>query len=685
MPMLLRRATPALRLVVVVALGVVAVGLAASTAANQPVTGHAFVPGDRLNSSAGATSVRQLDLLPEPGEIDEDEALDRFFARQDRFVALLAGDGLAVRPASGGERIPLEARERGVDDLPALFWIQAAVGLGALLISGWVWSLRPRDLASGLFALSGLSTLAFTLSAAVYSTRELALPADLFLILRAFNTGGSCLFGIAMIALFLVYPVRLRHWRPLMALTCLVFGAWTLAAIARWVPAFALGNLVTLTEMVAILLAILAQYVATRGQPRARAILTWFGLSVLIGAGGFIALNALPLVLGREVALDQAFAFLFFLVIYLGLAAGLRRYRLFELDGWAFRILFNLAGAALLLALDAVLVLAVSMEPAEAFGVALIAIAFLYLPLRDELSRRFTRSAGPRHRGLLFESVVDVALTPPGADKKASWRALLERVFDPLALRAVTAGPDVAIEEDGLALVVPAVGDLPAMRLEHGHGGRRLFSPRDRGEAREMVSMLRHALESRRAYEEGVAEERARIARDMHDNIGARLLGALHNPVVERKDGMIRETLSDLRDIINNAARSDLSLEETLADLRQETAERLSSAGIALSWRADAQAPPLAPQAVQALRSIIREAVSNVIRHAGAHHVDVALTPGEGGIVLQVSDDGAGFDVEGAKAGNGLANMHARLTALSGRMDLVSREDGTTLTAIIPT
>ena len=169
-----------------------------------------------------------------------------------------------------------------------------------------------------------------------------------------------------------------------------------------------------------------------------------------------------------------------------------------------------------------------------------------------------------------------------------------------------------------------------------------------------------------------MAEERARISRDMHDNIGARLLSALHYPGADRKDRLIRDALSDFRDIINDTAAETLSLDEMLADLRVECADRLEAANIALDWRADevGRTVALAP-AVHTLRSILREAVSNVLRHAEATRVEVHVRCDHGRIELCAKDNGRGLAAANAALpghGHGLANIRTRLEAFKGTL-----------------
>ncbi|PWE16833.1 histidine kinase [Marinicauda salina] len=590
---------------------------------------------------------------------------------------------VALQPAGRGA-LGLD----GLRPLAALslrFWVQIAVGLGAFLIAAWIWALRPRDPAVLLFALSGAATMLFTYSAAAGGAAVMALEPWAAGLLFNANVLGASLFGVVMIALFLIYPVRPPGWRTAIVVATGVFAAWTGLELVGATPSWSSVHLITLVEMIGIFAAVGAQYLATRDDPRGRAVTIWLGLSVLVGSGAFITLVALPRSLGFAGVVDPRYAFSSFLLIYAGVAVGLQRYRLFELGEWAFLILFYLGGAALLVAVDAMLVYAASLAPASAFGVALLAVAFLYLPLRDTLARRLLHRSRLDEQQI-FHSVVDVVFEPSNRARADRWRRLLSRVFAPLEI-APAKWPVQApqIRADGLELALPGVADIPDLVLRYPWRGRGLFGSRHRRTAEHLITLMSHAEAGRAAYDRGVAEERSRIARDMHDNIGAQLLGALHSRQADRKDMMIRETLTDLRDVINNAASPGLTFDETLAELRAETAERLAMVDIGLDWSVEADDPPdLTPGAAHALRSIIREAVSNVIKHAGASQVRMRLVHSGGRAELTVEDDGAGFDATAASAGDGLANIRARVRALRGSLDLAAIDPGVRLTARFP-
>tara|TARA_R110002073_G_scaffold19336_29_gene70837 strand:- start:2391 stop:4310 length:1920 start_codon:yes stop_codon:yes gene_type:complete len=564
-------------------------------------------------------------------------------------------------------------------------WWQLAVGFGALFISGWVWSLRPGDLAARLFYLSGLATQAFTFAPIPFSVAGFEASNTSLQALSVINGAGASAFGVAMVAFFLVYPNRLPGWRWIGTATVVVFGAWSVAYFTGHVPASPGMHLVTLMEMVAIFAALAAQYVAARDDPKARAILIWLGGSVAIGAGSFIALVSLPNSLGFGPLIDARLAFGFFLVIYLGCAAGLARYRLFELGDWAFRGLFYAVGAVLLVAIDALLIFLLPLSQASALAVTLIAVTLIYLPLRDMLSRWLLKRANLTDQDMLRE-VIDTAFAP-AQERAGRWLQTLRNLFNPLEYRAISsAEADVRISEEGLAMTLPALAGSPALELRYPWKGQGLFGPRHARTAQQLIALMRQAEESRAAHERGVSEERSRIARDMHDNIGAQLLGALHSQEAARKDSMIRETLTGLRDIINNASPAGVAVTNLAADLRAETAERVAASCIALVWNSDiAPGSQMTPAALHALRSVVRESVSNVIRHSGAGRLEVHLRGDETGMTLTVIDDGKGFDVDGDFSGKGLDNMKSRLDGLNGQITFKALSPGTHVTAWFPT
>jgi len=566
---------------------------------------------------------------------------------------------------------------------PPLFWWQLFTGNGAIAISGWVWSLRPGDLATRFFLISGVSTLVFTLAVAGFSIGGTLYSVPLRAGLLMINQAGAILFGIAMIGLFLVYPARLPHWKRWLAAAASIFSIWAILAFAGVLTHPGVIHRITLTEMILIMLVLVFQYFYSRHDPRARAILIWLGGAVAIGAGLFIVTVAAPNAFGYAALVDVRKAFGFFLIIYLGCAAGLLRYRLFDLGDWAFRALFYALLIVLIIALDTFIILVLPLDQGPALALSLLIVTLVYFPIRDTLLQRLFKRTNLSDQRLLQE-VINTAFAPKDL-RAGQWRQSLQSLFRPLEIRLVEPRSDlVAIGEEGLTLYLPELADSPALELRYLWNGQGLFGPSQARTAQHLVELMRRAEESRAAHERGVSEERIRIARDIHDNIGAQLMAALHSHEAGRKDVMIRESLSDLRNIINNAPANAELISDMLADLRGETAERMAASGIKLDWPAHpGTSAILMPEHSQALRSLIREAASNTIRHARASRFSFALTDEDAQIVIVLADDGTGFDAAQFNTGHGLPNMKSRARLLGGEIRF-STEGGTRIVVSIP-
>lgn len=639
------------------------------------------------DATGGRVTLAPADLLEEPDVLDSYADMRAFFARQDLITTMLRNGPLTLTVQARGQTrdyIVAPARTRPALTLPFTFWIQIAVGLGGVWIGAWIWALHGADWATRCLAISGVGLMISAFAAAIYSTRELALPGDLFHVLSALNHFGAFAFGAGMIGLFMVYPRRLYSVRAL-SLPAIVLGIWFGLAQVGVLHSPAVGiHMGVILALLAIAGLVGQQFWATRGDPRDRAALAWLGLAVLVGSSAFVVTVIAPQLLGIESYLSQSLAFVFFLLIYLGVALGVARFQLFELANWSYRILFYVVGVLLLLGIDALLIFTIVDDRAPAFALSLLIVALVWLPLRDTLGRWVLRRKEPA-RADRFRKIIDVALTPPERDQQDRWRALLVEMFNPLHIVQGGDISDPALRDDGLTLALPRVGPLSALDLRYADGGRRLYSSRDLDLATDMTALLEQALESRMAYEKGVTEERGRIARDIHDNIGVQLLAALHNPDAPRKDRMIQETLIDLRDIINNAADPDRSFDEVIADLRAQIADQLFIAGVGLKWDVvNSLGVSLPTQTTAALRAIIRETVQNVLKHAAATQLTVAVIIERDAVEVGIRDNGKGFGLKPVTLGNGLSNLRDRTAASGGWIAIDSTPTGTTVSAKLP-
>jgi two-component system sensor histidine kinase DesK len=190
-----------------------------------------------------------------------------------------------------------------------------------------------------------------------------------------------------------------------------------------------------------------------------------------------------------------------------------------------------------------------------------------------------------------------------------------------------------------------------------------------------------------------VAEERLRISRDVHDVVGRALAtvavkSELAAELARRGDAravdeilavrtLAQESSREVRGVVAGYRSVDLATE--LAGARSV----LSAAGIAV--RVLGVVPPLDPPRQQALAWVVREAVTNVVRHSAAGECVLRLEQTGGATVLTVTNDGVrrAAPVPGP-GGNGLAGLRERLAAVGGAVTTRSDGDRFVLTARVP-
>ena len=194
---------------------------------------------------------------------------------------------------------------------------------------------------------------------------------------------------------------------------------------------------------------------------------------------------------------------------------------------------------------------------------------------------------------------------------------------------------------------------------------------------------------SRAAHAVAIERVRTHIATDLHDDIGATLSQiAILNEVALARLGDPPERA---RPLLESAARSARELVDTMGDIvwsvdprrdrvdevvrrmRRAAEEICAAREIKLEFEApDGQGRALEPATRRQIFLVFKESLSNCVRHSGCRTIRVALRVEARSIDLAVSDDGAGFDPEIARDGNGLASMRRRAQSIGGRLTVRS-------------
>jgi signal transduction histidine kinase len=186
--------------------------------------------------------------------------------------------------------------------------------------------------------------------------------------------------------------------------------------------------------------------------------------------------------------------------------------------------------------------------------------------------------------------------------------------------------------------------------------------------------------------------ERQRLMHDMHDGLGSALTTSLAmieqgNVDGEELKSVLRESVDDLRAVIDSLEPLDGDLVSVLATMRFRLGKRLELAGIMLEW--DMQdLPSLSwlgpPQALQVIR-IVQEVLTNVLKHAGATRLRISAIASGHYIEVCIADNGCGFDPANHAVGRGLRHLSQRASSLHGSLLIDSgKGNGTTVRLLLP-
>lgn len=221
-----------------------------------------------------------------------------------------------------------------------------------------------------------------------------------------------------------------------------------------------------------------------------------------------------------------------------------------------------------------------------------------------------------------------------------------------------------------------------------------------------LVSFIARSEEGRRQRENvlrqelAIAEERARIARELHDSAGNALVAAIQHaqlcqhllsqsPEQARQQlsehiTALRHALDEMRELVFHLRPVSLSPDEFVNALKQFIARFSQRTGIQVNLQLD-DLTISSPAMSIALMRLIQEALTNAVKHGKATAVEVTLKREGKNLVGIISDNGVGFEPEQTSTGLGLQTMRERVAAFGGSLEIRSApQQGTTVEFTLP-
>jgi signal transduction histidine kinase len=193
-------------------------------------------------------------------------------------------------------------------------------------------------------------------------------------------------------------------------------------------------------------------------------------------------------------------------------------------------------------------------------------------------------------------------------------------------------------------------------------------------------------------------EERSRLSRELHDNVGPTLAGIRLQleaargalpadfsgaELMDRAVHGIQGALATLRRVVHDLRPPELDTLGLPGALR-ELALFLSGPTLRVDTTLPGDVSVLSKPVEVAAYRIVAEALTNVVRHAQASRAEISLELGAGQLVIQVSDDGIGVQPDSSSHGMGMRFMAQRAEEIAGQFSYESGSTGTAVRAILP-
>jgi signal transduction histidine kinase len=644
--------------------------LASPEPALQPQAGRILAAIETADGHRLALDALALQRSPR-WQVD-DARRSRQVVLQEQMAVAFAGGRVTLHFIDGSQAT-VGTPPRGLGGLGLLFWPLTALALLVGLMGAVVVLLRPR-LGNALFLLMTLCQAGNLLYIAIESVPGLGLPAGVARSEMALRMAFDAITAAAALHAFTLHPHRLPAG-PAIA----VAGWGATVLVLALAQAGLLSSLWWWAQALPISLGVGALVVLTwsyRAEPSPFAVLMRrFGLIATATLGlvtvAFAVAAGLPGVTETVATIGAVVWYLFFsslLLLVPFLSRSRRMLREFAM----------LAGISTVAAsLDLLFVAVFSVSQFASLTLSVFLALGVYAGARQWILNQVVGSRALTTERTFEQLYATARAVQARPDRHGELLAqLLRQMFEPLeVLKTERGAAQARVVGGGSALLVPVrAGDddgaLPrAVMLRFARRGKRLFTPDDARLADHVVKQLRQAVAYDKAVERGRTEERLRIAQDLHDDIGARLLTLMYQAQSPEMEDYIRHTLKDLKTLTRGLAARDHRLSHAGAEWKTDLGQRLAIAQVHLDWAFDTDRDlSLTMAQWSALTRVLRELVSNTLAHAQASRIEVSFTLRQQHLRLTVTDDGIGRAPQGWSHGLGLGGVRKRVKLLGGEV-----------------
>jgi len=635
-------------------------------------TGRLEVVRGFENDEIGLIPVSKFTSIPDPDFFGKFQDTNQFFLEQENLWRLINSDKFYIITENGRYSVT-PSTNWSFQAIPANFWLIISLGTLSFLIGISVWGSRQSNIPARTLAFSGFGFFLIAVSFAIYTSRELAMAPETFRILMTINHIGVNIFVFSILIFFWHYPKRISSF-PATKVFYSVAIVLLINESTQWLdlPIHTYFLPLFITFLIMVIFSLI-QWRLTSSLPLERAALSWILLSFFISITSSLIFFYIPMTLDQISYLPVASLFIFTFFLYLGLVVGVLRYKLFAIKQLWLNIWSWFIGGLLVIATDIVLIYAMQLDHTITLGISVVIVGWIYFPIRQRLFKGFLG-----HHNQKLEDFVPLILksllstTSSKQTNNERYINLLEEIFQPSTiniLEHISSSPKIA--NNGLSVKLPAIGEDSTLEMCYRDNGRKLFDSSDITLLNGLIPLVNKVLELNEEKNSASQLERTRIMRDLHDDVGAKLLTLVHGCHEKPLEIQARSAFNALRSTIYSLDDSKLHpLNSILADIEDEYSSRLDMTNISLEWNQDFIPTSIVCNSREKfnLLRISDEILTNILKHSKASIVNVTIQYSDNCLLLECCHNGVKTPPSSWVSGKGLNNIKTRLNEINGKI-----------------
>ena len=626
----------------------------------------------RVQSERGIHHVNNFTSISDPDVLSTFTSFNQFIDEQDALWNVINGRHVVITTNQSEYQLEREIFT-SFEIIPTQFWMVSIMGVLGFLIGVSIWATRPTEIPARILAISGIGFFLTALSLSTYTSRELAIDPASFETLVLINHLGIYLFIFSIAFFFWYYPREVRPWPAFSAAYFLAILVWMneyFQFISWPIHAFYFPLLFSFCLFI---LLVITQWKLTNKHPIFRACLLWIFLAFFISFSLSLGLYYVPVIFDETPYISVGDIIGLTLIVYFGLSIAVLKYKLFAIRRIWIAIWVWVFSGLVILCVDLLLISLLHLETNFSLAVSVILVGWVYFPIRQfVVGLMYGREENELESfvPLIINSVFDKQRSKDSCEKRIC--SLFRSIFQAASMEIVEQGSHAPkILNNGLSLIIPALSSERSYILNNRKMGTQLFSMSDINLINSIMPLINATTQLNEEKNEAELRERKRIMRDLHDDVGAKLLMLIHQDNINRVQVLAKNAFNSLRNTIYTLDDSRIfSIDNILSEIEVNLSQRLNENNIQYEF-----VYSNIPQEINCnsrerynLACIFDELITNTVKHSLANEIHISCLYKENRLSITIEQNSLELLPKEWVLGKGINNIKTRLAEMNGNI-----------------